>query len=191
MGWKSSCLSLKDTIMKAICALEFRADAKLLFALSFSIATGKAFQIDREQALLVSSVQGIAGNISLIRHVTKICHDSSPAYLLLAAAQAIALALGIDMIVGLGKDEHVSSKRDGVPVAGFVFDYDGFWQSFAGNATHGAFYPVALPIPEKPLDAISPKHRSRAVQRREIRKQIANQVVSSMDQLSVPSVSGR
>ena len=163
--------------------LDFRVGTTPVYTLTFSIIAGALLgmtdgKMAGEQVLLVSGVQGIPGQIAPIRQATKMCHDTSPAYLLLAAAQALALSLDINMIVGLGKKEQVSSREDDFPVAGFVFDYDGFWQSFALGSLPGreGFYRVPLPIPEKPLETMHAKRRGRAMRRREMRKRISDEV---------------
>lgn len=162
--------------------LVFRCDAVAIYAITFTLIPGRVIQLDAGQALLVSNVQGASGQIDLMRQATKCCHDTAPVHLLLCAAQAIALCLDIHKIVGIGREEQVALAFGGSDEAAFVFDYDRFWRSYASEILDGRYYVMHVPFTEKPLSDIRPKHRSRGLRRRELRKQIAEQVRSAFVQ---------
>jgi uncharacterized protein VirK/YbjX len=152
--------------------LNFKNGPVLLYTLTFSIAPGRYVQAADEQVLLVSAIQGGSHVIHLIKEATKNCNDSSPALLLLAAAQGIALSLDIPAIAGVGTGQQVS--REGQ--TGFVFDYDRFWESVTGDELRKDFYVVPVPFPQKPLELVRANRRSRAIRRRELRGRVTEQV---------------
>jgi len=146
------------------------ADACIL---TFSIAPGSIVSAAAEQILLVSGVQGHAGKIEDIRLATEFCNNVSPAHLLLFAAEALALAIGVQMIVGIGRSHMIEAK----PAEGrSQFDYDFFWKSITGDEETCDFYCMPLPLTSKPIESISAKHRKRALKRRELRNEIRAEI---------------
>lgn len=153
--------------------LSFQMDSVSLYSIVLTIAPGRALNMPNEQVLLISAVQGAAGKIDLIRQVTKTCHGSAPVYLLLAAAEAIALSLAIDTIAGMSSGQQIA-RANKTGAHGF-FDYDGFWMDFIGTTAIEDFYATSVPFPEKPLIDLKSNRRSRALRRRSLKNQISRQ----------------
>lgn len=157
----------KDHDREGEVCLAFECDGVRLYELSFTIGAGPAIGLPCGQAVLISHVQGVAGAMDLTRAATRVCHGSAPPYLLLAAVEGIALALEIDMLVGVGTNRQCLRP---------AFNHDDFWRSLSGAADAADFYPIALPFPEKPIELIKRNHRARSLRRRALRSRIAEQV---------------
>jgi len=153
--------------------LSFQAGAVSLYSIFLTILCGRSINLQSDHVLLISVIQGAVGKIDSIRQATKVCHGSAPVYLLLTAAEALALSLDIHTIVGISGEQQIAkaNKTDGHR----FFDYDGFWMDFTGAMTKGDFYPVSVPFPEKPLAALKSNRRSRALCRRGLKNQIFHQ----------------
>lgn len=154
--------------------LDFKSRSVPLYAMTFTITPGHFVGTDQEQVLLITAIQGTSKKIDLIKEATKICNDTSPPHLLLAAAQGIALSLDISAIAGVSAGQQIS-REDG-DQSGFVFDYDGFWMSFTGEQTRKDFYEAKVPFPEKPLELLQANRRARAVRRRALRGRVTQSV---------------
>jgi uncharacterized protein VirK/YbjX len=156
--------------------LDFKSGSVPLYAMTFTITPGRFVGADEEQVLLITAIQGQSKKIDLIKEATKICNDTSPPHLLLAAAQGIALSLDITAIAGVSAGQQIS-REDGHE-SGFVFDYDGFWKSFMGDQTQKDFYQAKVPFPEKPLELLRANRRARAIRRRRLRGRVTQSVCS-------------
>ena len=117
--------------------VSFRADDVSIFHLSCSIVPGDLARVPEREVLLIGGVQGAPRQLSAIRLATRACGDIALAKLLVAAASALALELGLSCLVGVGTAEHVSRGFD--PTAMFPFDYDAFWESMRATAHDGLF----------------------------------------------------
>lgn len=153
--------------------LTFQAGAVSLYSIFLTILCGRSINLQSDQVILISVIQGAVGKIDLIRRATKICHGSAPVYLLLIAAEAFALSLDIHLIVGMSAEQQIA--RENKTDYHRFFDYDEFWMDFTGAMTKGDFYPVSVPFPEKPLTALKSNRRSRALCRRCLKNQIFHQ----------------
>lgn len=166
---------------------EFEGDLLLLFwsgsvpiySITFTLSEGRTIGVASDRVLLVTAIQGMAGKIDLIRQATRICQDT-PAHLLLAAAEAIAVSLDIGMLAGIGLDQQVQRQVDDNPR--FKFDYDEFWRSIVGERTNSIFYLLPVPFPQKPIESVRSKHRSREVRRRQLKGRISESVRISFRQ---------
>lgn len=154
--------------------LDFKRESTVLYTLTFTITPGRLVDAEDRQVLLITAIQGASKKIELIKEATKICNDTSPAHLLLAAAQGVALSLGISAVAGVGTAQQIS-REDG-DESSFVFDYDHFWESFTGEEVKKDFYLVPVPFREKPIELVKANRRSRAIRRRELRGRVTEQV---------------
>jgi uncharacterized protein VirK/YbjX len=162
--------------------LAFKCECITIYTITFTIVPGCLVDLDGEQVLLISNVQGIAGGIDLIRQATKICYDTAPVHLLLSAAQAIALLLDVRKIAGVGHREQISVAFCKPKDNDVFFNYDQFWKNYAAEATCRGCYVVSVPFPEKPISAMKSRHRSRGLRRRELRKRIFDQASANFRQ---------
>jgi uncharacterized protein VirK/YbjX len=151
--------------------LSFVINGEPIYEVVFVIMEGAALEIENEHVCLVTTIQGEAGQMTMIRKATQICHDSSPIYLLLAAVQAVAISLDVRIIAGMRRQKPVYGE-DRRFARIFFFDYEKFWQSLVGSRTTNTFYTAPIPLSEKSISLIKSNRRSRALQRREIRNRI-------------------
>jgi uncharacterized protein VirK/YbjX len=135
-----------------------------IYTASVTLAHGGVTAPGGAPALLITGLQGAAGQLPLIRQVTRACVDIAPPYLLLAAVRGIAAALGIERIVAVGNGRQLA-KASGRA----LFDYDRFWTSLGGRATGDGFYQVPAALPDKPapgaLQSLSREGRRRLLKR--------------------------
>lgn len=154
--------------------LTLGVDGKDACIVTFSIGPGDVVGAGCTPVLLISSVQGIAGSIDSIRIATEVCDNVSPAHLLLMAAETLAAAIGIKLIVGIGHS-HMPRINDTLSTQK-VFDYDAFWMALTGVEVPQNFYHIPVPFSDKPIETIPAKHRSRSRKRRELRNLIRQEI---------------
>lgn len=146
------------------------------YIMTLSFADGLFAAAPESQVVLISGIQGVAGRIEDIRKVTELCHNIAPAHLLLFSAEALAAAIGVSAIVGVGRRQIVD---DGASFGGgSLFDYDAFWMPLTGVEEARQFYRVPLPFADKPILSIPAKHRGRARKRRELRDSMRNEIAT-------------
>ena len=141
--------------------LVFQLDGVTIYSLSFSIGPNLAHPAAGEVAMLVGRVQGERGHFGDIRLATKALSDSSPAALLVSAAEGIALALKLPHICGIASSEQLAQLKPGAE----HFDYDGFWESLSGRRV-GGWYQFDAPFAHKPPSETARHHRRRARRKR-------------------------
>ncbi|USX13072.1 VirK/YbjX family protein [Oxalobacteraceae bacterium OTU3CAMAD1] len=166
--------------------LILRADGDHVYQMTFSIAPGAVVGASECQVLLVSGIQGAPGRIEQIRRVTDTCNNVAPVRMLLMAAEALAAALGICAVIGIGQN-HMSTPKPG-ECEGFSFDYDGFWMAALDATESRDFYHMPLPFPVKPIEAVSAKHRARARQRRAQRDLVRQDIERQLQDNLAPIV---
>lgn len=155
-------------------ALVFRADAKDLYALSFTFGPGAIAHLRAANVMFIARVQGRGGALDRIRVATKNCLDISPPALLLAAAEGIAAELKMEHLVGISARTHLSADK-GAP-GGLVTAYDEFWAAAGGQRLEADMFQLAVPLAEKPLSAVKRCHRSRVRRKRAFKRRVAEQV---------------
>lgn len=148
-------------------ALAFELNGKAVYNISFVVAPGRHVRSPRAQVLFVSRIQGTK-NFESIRYCTKICHDITPAALLVSALQGVAAALGIETLVGISTAERLYE--------GITFDYDSFWASFNAEKTAGNLFFLSLPLAKTPIELIKGKRRERTLRKRQYKDQICGAV---------------
>jgi len=148
--------------------LIFEADGVDIYVLSFAIGPGSIAGLAASRAIYIARVQGKGKGLHMIRTATKACLDVSPPTLLLAAAEGVATALGLNHLVGIGADNHISASADYRPQE-MVKAYDEFWLAAGGLRLERNMYHLPLPSPHKPIQSIKRNHRSRALRKREYR----------------------
>jgi uncharacterized protein VirK/YbjX len=151
--------------------LEFLEDLVPLYYLSFTIVPGSLVGSEAELVLLIARIQGAFGRFETIRRATKACRGFLP-NLLIAAIQGISEALNVWVIAGVRNKEHLTANADDSLSRNISFDYDAFWRTHVGDEGE-KFYLMSVPIPDKPLEMTSPRHRARTRQRRQLKREIA------------------
>jgi uncharacterized protein len=152
-------------------SLIFEADRVDIYTLSFAIGPGSIAGLTACRALYIVRVQGKGRGLHLIRSARKNCLDVSPAALLLAAAEGVATALGLNHMIGIGAHNQISTCADSPP-EGMVKAYDEFWLAVGGFRLERNMYHLTVPLPRKPIQSIKRNHRSRVLRKREFRKGI-------------------
>lgn len=149
-------------------SLVLEIERKQIYELSFTIVPGSVVGVRAPSAMFVARVQGRKGRFDEIKRATKLCCDVSPPYLLMAAAEGLAGALGVTFAVGVGNDDQVSTRK--------AFDYASFWETLLSGRTGGRFYVLPLPISGVPLEQCSASHRRRTRIKREFKVELSNAV---------------
>jgi uncharacterized protein VirK/YbjX len=154
--------------------LDFRSSRSLLYRLLFNF--GPCLTDDtRGAALLIACIQGRHGCLEEIGKAARDCVDTSPALLLLSAAEGIAMAWRIRTICGVSDGEQLSKNKTGI-----WFGYDQFWESHCGHRCHD-WYQLPVPLPHKPLSSASAENRKRIRRRRRFKEALRDAVCSAME----------
>ena len=111
-------------------ALSFEVEGLDLYTLSFTIGPGTVAGVAADHAMYIARIQGKGRRLDRIRQATKDCQDVSPAAILLAAAEGIAQALDLDLMVGIGAGIQVAPRRS--QSDNLVKAYDEFWEAAGG-----------------------------------------------------------
>ena len=156
-------------------ALAFAMDDVPLYALCFSIVPGSAVNLAHGDVLFLGRLQGADGRFEQIRQATRLLHDISPRDILLEALQGIAATFGIAAIVGVSNAEQLS-KSLGPNTEDVLFDYDRFWDALHAHRTVDNLFMLPLPIPEKPIETIAQKHRSRTLRKRRYKESVRTEI---------------
>jgi uncharacterized protein len=156
-------------------SLIFQSDHVEIYTLSFTIGPGSVSGLTADHAIYIGRMQGKGRGLHLIREATKNCLDISPAALLLAAAEGIAMALELRHVVGMGADQQISASKYSRP-EGLVHAYDQFWMALGGVKMDRNMYLLSTPLSEKPIKTIKQNHRSRTLRKRAFKKLVKEQV---------------
>ena len=146
----------------------FMSGSQQILRISFSFVPGPAIGSDTAELLFVGHVQGTKHKFDEIKQATKACHDVAPQHMLMVAIQSIAQALRIKAIAGV-TDENQLAK---LPERNVSFQYDPFWENWAGRRTAG-FYEIPVPLPQTELRDIQASHRRRTRKKREFKSKVA------------------
>lgn len=157
--------------------LVFQADQVDIYTLSFTIGPGCVAGLTADHAIYIGRVQGKGKGRQLIREATKDCLDISPDALLLAATEGIAGALELGHIVGIGAEGQISAPNNS-RTEGLVYAYNEFWMAAGGVRLANNMYHLGIPVPEKPIQDIQSKHRSRTLRKRAFKNLVKEQVCS-------------
>lgn len=125
------------------------------------------------ESIFVGGIQGVR-NPDLVKQATKTLFDITPAALLMAALQGIALAYGSTCIWGAGNERQLASGAAS-------FNYDAFWDTLGGQKQPNLLYRLPIPFPEKPITAIKANHRSRTLRKREYKYNLTQQVRAHLE----------
>ena len=149
--------------------------------MSFSIAPGKILKLPVEQVLLISRVQGSGGQFELIQQATKNLNDISTQNMLLVAIEAIATALGIPAIAGICAKDQISVELC-ASVDALYNVYDEFWRKHGGEKVKDDLFFLPVPLPHKTISMIKRDHRCRVKYKRQLKKELMEQVCRTFEQ---------
>ncbi|WP_420237228.1 DUF535 family protein [Telmatobacter bradus] len=149
---------------------------ELLYVLSFTVVPGRVVGRAEQDVLLVSRLQGVRARLQQIRAATRALHDVAPAALLMAALDGMAQSLKIRAIVGVqGQDQ---TAYNPLYASSFQSCYDDFFQALGMELNARSYYYAQLPLPEKPMQQIKPRHRLRTREKREFKRRVAEAVAN-------------
>jgi len=161
----------------------FRSD---LCVLTFLVMPGDIFGLSYGWILFIGGVQGRIGSRTEMREASRLNGEISPATMLVLTVQALAEVIGVDQIVAIGEDEHISLNYSPEEIK---FDYGRFWKEI-GGARVGSHYRIPMTSPQKPLFEIPLTHRARTKRKREakelVRRTIARRLGEVIRPLSAP-----
>lgn len=162
----------------------FRVGPDAVYTLSFVIVQGNALGLKGGHAVFVTRLQGTKGFASSIRFATRSVGDVSPPLILMAAVEGVALALGIEHVVGISAGEQVCTYG-GPPTPDFVSAYDDFWTSTEGKRLPSGRFHFPVPLPEKSMTLIKRNHRLRVRNRRAFRRSVSGRVRTILEGVRV------
>jgi uncharacterized protein VirK/YbjX len=155
-------------------SLNLHVDGAVVFVLSFTIIPGWVVQSDSAEVLLISRLQGTNGYYRQIRAATKALNDVGPAALLLAALHGIAKAFGINTMAGVSavRQSSFTEKLSHF----YVSAYDDFFSEIGiAKSTSGLFL-SSIPPEDRPMSSIKQGHKIRTREKREFKRQVAEEV---------------
>ena len=153
--------------------LVFRAGSYRLYALAFTLGPRSVVSVGTGDVMYIARVQGRGGALAQIRKATKDFLDISPAALLLAAAEGVAMELDLVRIIGISARTQLSVDRSR---SGLVAGYDDFWTALGGEKLDADTYQLRVPLVEKPLSSIARSHRPRVRRKRAFKRLVREQI---------------
>jgi uncharacterized protein VirK/YbjX len=154
--------------------LSFQLNSLIIYQMAFTIIPGRLAGCSDPHVLFVGRVQGVRERLREIRRATKLSRDIAPPYLLVAAAQAIALELDVRHVVGVASRVQLSKAQE--EGFAFPFDYDSFWKTCSAIETMHSFYVFSATISEKGLNQMGSGHRRRTRLKRTFKRSVYESV---------------
>lgn len=174
--------------MEGELALSFCCNSVRLFNMAFTVAPGQILGQPDRAVIIIGASQGVAGMTEQTRHAARANGEIAPSAMLIIALQSMAAALKIATIAGISSQEQVSRPVHSMPWE-HLSSYDELWESNGGINNHG-FYHLPTEIYEKPMALVSRSHRSRARQKRALKREVYDQIFYRIEQILAPSDRG-
>lgn len=167
-------------------SLSFSMDGVTLFKLAFSVVPAAVFALDAhqktdgaERMVYVGQVQGTPGHFDLISQATKACLAIAPQDLLMSALAGVAQAWGINWVLGVRADRHLSAGT--LRQLGRSFDYAAFWDQYRAALCASGHHVMPVPFEEKPIEQISAHHRNRTLKKRQFKRLVVSDVALAIE----------
>lgn len=158
--------------------LFFQVGDDTIYHLAFSVVPGRLLGLPSPHALLVTRFQGLLGGFEKIRLATKAMHEVTPQWALFSALQGVARAWGVADLTGIRACRQVCNRSD--DPAAFAAAYDRFWETLGASRIAADYFHVPADLPEKPIEAVRQKHRSRTLLKRGFKVGIAASVCEAL-----------
>jgi uncharacterized protein VirK/YbjX len=171
--------------MEGELALSFCCQSAKLYNMAFTFAPGQVLGQPDGNVIIIGASQGVAGMTEQIRRAARAHGEIAPPAMLIIALQSMAAALRIETIVGISSQEQVSRPVHSRPQE-HLSSYDELWESNGGIKING-FYHLPKEIHEKPMALVSRSHRSRARQKRALKREVFDLIFNNIAQLLAPS----
>jgi uncharacterized protein VirK/YbjX len=154
--------------------LNLHVDGTVVFVLSFTIVPGWVAQSKAEEVLLISRLQGTNGYYPQIRAATKAMHDVGPAALLFAALHGFAKTFDIGQMAGVSALRQSSYTEE---LSLFYKNaYDDFFLEIGVSKDTSGFFLSSIPPEDKPMSSIKQGHKIRTKEKRQFKRQVAEEV---------------
>jgi uncharacterized protein VirK/YbjX len=155
-------------------SLNLLVGGEIVFVLSFTIVPGKVVGSEAADVLLITRIQGVRGHYRKISAATKALYDVAPAALLLAALQGVGEVLGVGEIACISATDQSAYCE---PCASsFKSAYDDFFTELGVKKNAANFFVAQIPLKEKSLMLVKQGHKLRTREKREFKRQIADEV---------------
>jgi len=164
--------------------LLFEANDITLYVMCATITPGELARTcwntaNSNRAMFIGKIQGVKGTHEAMRAATKAMSDVAPPRMLLCAVEAMSRIFQIDTIVGVSNREQLS-KNNADYESSIHFDYDTFWTSIGAHETDRNAFFLDSSLPEKPIELVQQKHRSRTLAKRRFRKGIVEAIQENL-----------
>jgi uncharacterized protein len=154
--------------------LNLEVDQAEVFLASFTVIPGSIVGSEFAEAILISRLQGTRGKFDEIRRATRALHDVAPAFVLVAAMEGLAEALGIVEVIGTSASRQASYT--GESPEEYSCAYDSFFNELGAAANPSGLFSVRVPIVAKPMSEVKRGHKLRTRQKRAFKREIADAV---------------
>jgi uncharacterized protein VirK/YbjX len=152
----------EDTRHEGDLSVVLSVDGMGLGRMSFSYINASVFGLAPEMTILISRNQSYHNpGRKLFLNSFK---QNAPPYFCLAAICGIAMASGFKAFFGINHDAQVSYEK--AFDTGFRNSYSALWGKFEGVEVCSQAYKLDVPLKLRPLNEVSPTHRTRARKRR-------------------------
>jgi len=151
-------------------ALIFNVNEKKIYTIAFSFV--KSVIIPGQWVIYIARKQGQPGMLPESRKTAKEFNDNKIIALMLAAAEGLALALGIKSIIGVGTVNQLSNCKIEMRET-FIHSYDDYWETQESIKLENGDYLLPVPMLFKPLGIIPAHHKKRTLIKRQRRLEIS------------------
>jgi uncharacterized protein VirK/YbjX len=178
--WEHNCLDGEHAITLSFShpihyegelTLSYKFDGSQIYLFSFTIIPGHLININIDNLILVTRIQGPKGNALIVRRAAKSLNYVAPQMSLLATLQGFAMALQIDKIAFTSAERQSSYQEH--RHENFYAAYDGFINSCLQTTFNNNLFLTNLPFTQKSILLVKRNHRSRTTAKREIRRHIS------------------
>jgi uncharacterized protein VirK/YbjX len=151
-----------------------------IYTISFTFVQGKLLRkmtASGSDGILVARVQGLKDSKSLVHTSSKEHFQSYPTFLLYAALQGIAKAMRRQFIIGICADASLNFNKDQQSYYGA---YNAFWEKLGGHRLSENYFELPATLCAKSLKDVSAHHRKRALNRHQLKQNIADEAAATM-----------
>lgn len=154
--------------------LVLRVDGVDIYYLQFTIVPGLIVKSEAADVIMISRLQGMKGCYEEIRLATKAFREIAPPALLLAILHGVAQVCGIDQMAGVSAASQFCFDEQSAE--SFQSAYDNFWVELGAERISRTFFVSSIPPKDKSLENVGNGHKSRTRKKRELKKQIAEDI---------------
>ncbi len=146
-------------------------DGVRLSVCAFTFAPGSLIRRPDATIIAVTRIQGVRPEFTRMRAAMRAAAGLSASTIFMAVLAGIARRFDLSTMAGITAAAQVARVAAAGPV--FPAVYDDLFARFGGRRATAAFYRIALPLCERPLDEISSNNRARRRAQRHLRSEVA------------------